>query len=82
MALKIFVGNLSWSINDDSLRSTFEPFGKVVSARIVKDRETNKSRGFGFVEMEDSAEANKAMEALNGSDLNGRKIIVNEAKAR
>lgn len=82
MAVKIFAGNLPWSVNDDSLKSAFEPYGKVVSARIVKDRETNKSRGFGFVEMEDSAEANKAMEALNGSELNGRKIIVNEAKAR
>ncbi|MCK6614136.1 MAG: RNA-binding protein [Ignavibacteriales bacterium] len=82
MAVKLFAGNLPWTLGDDSLKSTFEPYGKVVNARIIKDRDTGKSRGFGFVEMEDNAEAEKAMQALNGSELNGRKIIVNEAKAR
>lgn len=82
MAVKMFAGNLPWTMNDDSLKSTFEPYGKVVSARIIKDRDTGKSRGFGFVEMDDKAEAEKAMQALNGSDLDGRKIVVNEAKAR
>lgn len=82
MAVKLFAGNLPWTLNDEGLRSLFEPHGKIVSARIIKDRETGKSRGFGFVEMEDKAEAEKAMQALNGSDMNGRAIIVNEAKAR
>ncbi|MBV6513573.1 MAG: hypothetical protein FMNOHCHN_03108 [Ignavibacteriaceae bacterium] len=82
MAVKLFAGNLPWTLNDDSLKSLFEPHGKIVNARIIKDRDTGKSRGFGFVEMEDNAEAEKAMQALNGSEMNGRKIIVNEAKAR
>ncbi|GMU85239.1 MAG: hypothetical protein AMXMBFR48_04810 [Ignavibacteriales bacterium] len=82
MAVKLFAGNLPWTLNDDSLKSLFEPHGKIVSARIIKDRDTGKSRGFGFVEFEDNAEAEKAMQALNGSEMNGRKIIVNEAKAR
>lgn len=82
MAVKLFAGNLPWTLNDDSLKSLFEPHGKIVSARIIKDRDTSKSRGFGFVEFEDNAEAEKAMQALNGSEMNGRKIIVNEAKAR
>jgi RNA recognition motif-containing protein len=82
VAVKLFAGNLPWTLNDDSLKSLFEPHGKIVSARIIKDRDTGKSRGFGFVEFEDNAEAEKAMQALNGSEMNGRKIIVNEAKAR
>ncbi len=82
MSTKLFVGSLPWAVNDDSLRSTFESFGNVVSAKVVTDRTTGKSRGFGFVEMETESDANAAIKALNGSDLNGRKIIVNEAKPR
>lgn len=59
MAVKLFAGNLPWTLNDDSLKSLFEPHGKIVSARIIKDRDTGKSRGFGFVEFEDNAEAEK-----------------------
>lgn len=82
MSTKLFVGSLPWSISDDSLKSVFEPFGEVVSAKVIKDRQTGRSKGFGFVEMANDTEANKAMTALNGSDLSGRNIIVNEAKPK
>jgi nucleolin len=76
------VGSLPWSIDDETLRETFEEHGNVVSAKIVKDRETGRSRGFGFVEMESSSEASTAIKALNDSQLKGRNIVVNEAKSR
>ncbi|MDP2303139.1 MAG: RNA-binding protein [Ignavibacteria bacterium] len=82
MSTKLFVGSLPWSVSDDSLKSVFEPFGEVVSAKVIKDRQTGRSKGFGFVEMANDTEANKAMTALNGSDLSGRNIIVNEAKPK
>lgn len=82
MSTKLFVGSLPWSINDQTLQETFEPHGTVVSAKVIMDRETGRSRGFGFVEMSDSEEAKNAMTALNNSELNGRNIVVNEAKAR
>lgn len=82
MSTKLFVGSLPWAVNDDTLKETFTNYGNVVSARVVKDHQTNKSRGFGFVEMETETEANAAIEALNGAQMNGRSIIVNEAKPK
>ena len=82
MNTKLFVGSLPWSVDDDTLRETFEEHGNVVSAKIIKDRDTGRSKGFGFVEMENSSDAQKAIKALNESELNGRNIVVNEAKSR
>ena len=82
MSTKLFVGSLPWSIDDQKLKETFEPHGNVVSAKVVTDRSTGRSRGFGFVEMESSEDAQKAMSALNDSEIEGRNIVVNEAKAR
>ncbi len=77
--MKLYVGNLAYSITDSSLRSLFEPFGQVESARVISDRDTGSSKGFGFVEMAD-ADAQRAMTALNGRESNGRALRVNEAK--
>ena len=82
MSTKLFVGSLPWSFDDTALLNTFSKHGTVVSAKVIKDRETGKSRGFGFVEMEDPSEAKNAIRELNESSLNGRNIVVNEAKAR
>jgi len=82
VSTKLFVGSLPWSVNDQTLQQTFEPHGTVVSAKIITDRDTGRSRGFGFVEMENSTDADKAIKALNNSELDGRNIVVNEAKAR
>ena len=82
MSTKLFVGSLPWSVDDDALKSTFEAHGSVVSAKVVKDRESGRSKGFGFVEMSTDSEAQNAMQALNGSEVNGRNIIVNEAKPK
>jgi len=76
------VGSLPWSVNDEELKETFEKHGSVVSAKVIMDRDTSRSRGFGFVEMESSSDANNAIKALNDSELNGRNIVVNEAKSR
>jgi RNA recognition motif-containing protein len=76
------VGSLPWSINDDKLKEAFEEHGNVVSAKVVMDRTTGRSRGFGFVEMGSADEASKAIKALNDSELGGRNIVVNEAKSR
>jgi RNA recognition motif-containing protein len=80
MSKNLYVGNLSFSTTSDDLRQAFEAFGTVTSASVVSDRDTGRSRGFGFVEMSDGAEA--AIESLNGSDLQGRSITVNEARPR
>ena len=82
MSTKLFVGSLPWAVNDETLRSAFEPHGKVVSAKVITDRQTGRSRGFGFVEMETETEASQAIQALYGSQLNGRSIIVSEAKPK
>ena len=82
MSTKLFVGSLPWAVTDDSLRQAFESHGKVVSAKVITDRQTGRSRGFGFVEMENESEANNAIQALNGSELSGRSIIVSEAKPK
>jgi len=77
----IYVGNLAWSVGDDDLRNLFQGYGEVISARVVEDRETGRSRGFGFVEMEDNG-AQEAIDALNGSEHGGRSLKVNEARPR
>jgi RNA recognition motif-containing protein len=77
--MKLYVGNLAYSVNDSTLRALFEPFGSVDSARVISDRDTGSSKGFGFVEMSDG-DAQKAMGALNGRELDGRALRVNEAK--
>ncbi len=82
MSTKLFVGSLPWSVDDQKLKETFEPHGNVVSAKVVTDRSSGRSRGFGFVEMENAEDAQKAMSALNDSEMDGRNIVVNEAKAR
>lgn len=82
MSKKLFVGSLPWAVNDESLKQAFSSYGKVVSATVVVDRRSGRSKGFGFVEMENDSEAKAAIEALNGSELNGRNIVVNEAKPK
>ena len=82
MSTKLFVGSLPWSVNDEELKQTFEKHGTVVSAKVITDRDTRRSRGFGFVEMENPDDAKKAIKALHESELNGRNIVVNEAKSR
>lgn len=82
MATKLFVGSLAWATNDDALKKFFESAGTVASANVIVDRDTNRSRGFGFVEMSSDEEAKKAVEELNGKDLDGRAIVVSEARAR
>ncbi len=78
---KLYVGNLPWSVDDSELESLFSAMGDVISARVITDRETGRSRGFGFVEMEDSG-ASKALEEMNGKDIGGRPLRVNEANER
>ena len=82
MSTKLFVGSLPWSVDDNTLQQAFEAHGSVVSAKIVKDRDTGRSRGFGFVEMENSTDATNAINALNNSELKGRSIVVNKANPR
>jgi cold-inducible RNA-binding protein len=79
---KIFVGNFSFSLSEDELRSLFTPFGTVDSATVVTDRATGRSRGFGFVEMPNNEEAEKAIAGLNGKDSGGRALTVNEARPK
>lgn len=80
MATKLFVGSLAWATTSDALNAAFAKAGKVVEANVVMDKMSGRSRGFGFVEMASEADAAKAIEMLNGSDLDGRKIFVAEAK--
>ncbi len=80
MGKNLYVGNLSYNTTSDDLRDAFAQYGDVTSAQVVMDRDTGRSRGFGFVEMNDGAD--EAIEALNGADLQGRTITVNEAKPR
>lgn len=79
MAKKLYVGNLAWSTTSDSLKAAFATAGAVVSASVLTDKMTGRSRGFGFVEMED-ADAQKAIDMFNGKDLDGRTLTVNEAR--
>ena len=80
--MRIFVGNLAWSTTEDELMQLFEAYGEVERAQIVTDRETGRSRGFGFVEMPDATEAQAAIEGLNGTSQGGRPLTVNEARQR
>ncbi|MFZ5425710.1 MAG: RNA recognition motif domain-containing protein [Thermodesulfobacteriota bacterium] len=80
--MNIYVGNLSYSTRDEDLRQLYEQFGEVSAARVVMDRETGRSRGFGFVEMPDNAAGAKAIEQTNGTDFMGRNLKVNESQPR
>lgn len=80
--MNIYVGNLSWNTDEEALREAFEEYGDVSSVAIIKDRETNRSRGFGFVEMPTESEARAAIAGLNGADFDGRNLTVNEARPR
>ena len=80
--MNLYIGNLSWTITEAELQQTFEAYGEVSSAKIVKDKMTNRSKGFAFVEMPNDDEANAAITALNGQDVKGRNISVNEARPR
>ncbi len=80
--MNIYVGNLPYSTDRDELREIFAAYGEVTTARIVTDRETGRSKGFGFVEMPNDAEAKSAIDALNGKEIGGRKAVINEARPR
>ncbi|HEY2291671.1 MAG TPA: RNA-binding protein [Thermoanaerobaculia bacterium] len=80
--MNLYVGNLPYRITEDQLRAAFEEFGRVSSCTIIKDKVTGQSKGFGFLEMPESSEAEAAINNLNGRDLMGRKINVNEARPR
>lgn len=82
MGKKLYVGNLSYNMGDGDLQQLFSSCGTVTSAQIIMDRETGRSKGFGFVEMSSDQEANAAISALNGKDVDGRKITVNEARPK
>lgn len=80
MATKLFVGSLSYQATDDDLKAAFDAVGQVVSAKVITDRETGRSKGFGFVEMSTEDEAKAAVKELNGKEVAGRPIVVNEAR--
>lgn len=80
--MNIYVGNLAWEVKDDDLMQAFSQYGQVSSARVVNDNFTGRSKGFGFVEMADTAEAEAAIEALNNKELKGRAMRVNEARPK
>ncbi len=78
--MKLYVGGLAYSVTEQELETLFAEYGKVVSAAVIKDRDSGQSKGFGFIEMAEDAEAKAAMAALNGKELSGRSIMVNEAR--
>ncbi|MBD3238767.1 MAG: RNA-binding protein [Candidatus Moranbacteria bacterium] len=80
MSKKLFVGSLEWGVSDDDLQQAFAKFGEVEEAIVIKDKLSGKSKGFGFVTFVNEEDADKAMKELDGSDLNGRNIVVNEAR--
>ena len=80
--MNIYCANLAYTCTDDELKDAFSEYGEVVSAKIITDRETRRSRGFGFVEMTSDGDAQKAIEALNGQEFQGRKLVVNESRPR
>ena len=82
MGNKLYVGNLAYSVRDDSLLQAFSQFGNVTSAKVMMDRETGRSKGFGFVEMGNDAEAQAAINGMNGQPIDGRAVVVNEARPR
>ncbi|MDO8498397.1 MAG: RNA-binding protein [bacterium] len=77
---KLYIGNLPWSVDNTKLAELFQKYPSVTSANVIMDRQTNRSRGFGFVEFSDDAEAMKAVEEMNETDIEGRKLVVNEAR--
>jgi cold-inducible RNA-binding protein len=81
VSTKLYVGNLPYTLKDSELSDTFKQHGNVVSAKVVIDKESGRSKGFGFIEMENENEANSAIKALNGTELKGRKLVVAAAKA-
>ena len=80
--MNIYCGNLSYQSTDEDLNTLFQEYGDVGSAKVIRDRETDRSRGFGFVEMESDEEAQNAIDALNGQEFMGRKLVVNESRPR
>ena len=82
MGNKLYVGNLAYSVRDDTLQQAFSPYGTVTSARVMMDRETGRSKGFGFVEMGSDSEAQAAINGMNGQAIDGRAVVVNEARPR
>ena len=82
MAKKLYVGNLSYDMTDSDLQNLFEPHGTVRSSQVIMDRDTSRSKGFGFVEMDSDEQAQAAIGALNGQEVNGRTLTVNEARPR
>lgn len=80
--MNIYVGNLSYQVSDQELQEVFEEFGDVVSAKVIKDRETGRSKGFGFIEMTDDADAQTAIDELDGREINGRAVKVNKARPK
>ncbi len=80
--MKIYVGNLSYKVSDQELMEVFEEFGNVISAKVIKDRETGRSKGFGFVEMDNDEEAQEAIDELDGAEINGRAVKVNKARPK
>jgi len=80
--MNIYVGNLSFDVTEEDVRQAFAPFGQISSVRVITDRDTGRSKGFGFVEMPDNAEAQSAISGLNGKELQGRSLKVNEARPR
>ncbi len=82
MGNKLYVGNLAYSVRDETLQTAFGPFGKVTSAKVMMDRDTGRSKGFGFVEMGTDAEAQAAINGMNGQSIDGRAVVVNEARPR
>ena len=80
--MNVYVGNLNYDLSEDDLKQAFEEFGEVTSAKIISDRYSGRSKGFGFVEMSSDDEAKAAIEALSGKDLNGRTMVVNEARPK
>jgi RNA recognition motif-containing protein len=82
MSYKLFIGSLSWNVDDAALEEAFKPFGKIVSATVVKDRDSGRSKGFGFVEFENDEEGKKAVAEMDGKELDGRAIAVSEARPR
>jgi RNA recognition motif-containing protein len=80
--MNIYIGNLPYTLSDDELRDLFAQFGEVTSATVIRDRETGRSKGFGFVEMSNNGAAGEAIRAMHDTELKGRKIVVNEARPR
>lgn len=82
MAKKLFVGNLAYAVNDDALKALFDEFGEVTSANVITERDSGRSKGFGFVEFSDDAAADEAIKTMHEKEVEGRKLTVNEARPR